>query len=64
VRLQFFDGRIAQQHSYRVCADPTVASNIGGQCCNSGADEADVCPINGTYYEGHYSQATHGDLCR
>jgi hypothetical protein len=44
VRLQFFDeGRIAMNHVSTVCADPTVASNIGAQCCNAPTHEA-VCP--------------------
>ena len=78
-RLQFFgEGKIAMNHGIKVCADPTVASNIGAQCC-AAMDDEDMCPTggdddqrwyikhgrNGTdEYERHTGQATHGDLCR
>ena len=61
-------------HGIKVCADPTVASNIGAQCC-AAVDDDEICPDAGNWmvknnqygtdaYERHTGQATHGDLCR
>jgi hypothetical protein len=71
-RLQFFDeGRTAMNDGTAVCADPTVASNIGAQCCSAIDDEA-VCPeevgsdghVTVFEYEQHTGDANHGDYCR
>lgn len=74
-RLQFFgEGKTAMNHGITVCADPTVASNVGAQCC-AATDDKEVCPDAGEWmvknnqygvdeYERHTGQATHGDLCR
>lgn len=78
-RLQFFgEGKLAMNNHLKVCADPTVASNIGAQCCVA-IDDEDVCPNAGLddpwylkdgqvygmdEYERHTGQAHHGDLCR
>ena len=72
VRLQFFDdGRTAMNHKIDVCADPTVASNIGAQCCGK-VDSESVCPgeidADGQTlefeYERHTGNPFSGDMCR
>jgi hypothetical protein len=42
--MQFFDeGKTAMSHGIKVCADPTVATNVGAQCC-SPLDDETLCP--------------------
>jgi hypothetical protein len=43
--MQFFDeGRTAMSHGIKVCADPTVATNVGAQCCSAVVDDEALCP--------------------
>jgi hypothetical protein len=63
VRLQFFDdGRTAMNHHTRVCADPSVAANIGAQCCQTPEKVKEYCP-EGSEYEKHW-KGINGDLCK
>ena len=72
VRLQFFgNGRAATNHGSSVCADPTLASNIGAQCCRAVDDKA-LCPdgvddagrVKVFQCEPHTGNAHMGDACR
>ena len=68
VRLQYFDqGRTGKQSVSAVCADPTVASTLGAQCCvdETGPDASGVpmCPDTFPNYQDASSSNTAGDRC-
>lgn len=64
VRLQFFEGKRAELSWSRVCADPSVASTIGVQCCSNPYHiNNTVCPSSHPIYDRNTGNEDYGDLC-
>ena len=64
-RLQFFEGQRARYDEAGVCADPTVASTVGVQCCHDPSTQLEagpVCPEEHPFYQRNTGQP-YSDIC-